>query len=204
MGMKTAAGKLDDYPPMKFVQLNIFVLSTLLGERNSRMSGTAKLWKPIFNQAVQVKNRRKPDNGIERYTSTKVLLVDHMKVVANAKYAKAWTALDLHLGLIATALQLEYSATKVECLPNRAVRYLLSGHDCPPQPGHDDVQHGKIKNLDHFTLISSKLDTSIWAFPGCHLYVHYSANDQPTLEKTLKMEDVVMDNRAVFVRHGYV
>lgn len=82
-------------PELKFVALNNFVLSTFLGEEESKDKRTCKFWNPIFNHAMDLKDRRERSKGIGRYFPTKALLVDHMEAVANVKYAKAREDLDL-------------------------------------------------------------------------------------------------------------
>lgn len=39
---------------------------------------------------------------------------------------------------------------------------------------------------------------------GSHLFVDYSADEQLTLVKTLKIEEVVMKNNSIFIEHGYL
>lgn len=71
----------------------------------------------MFNHRLQVKERRERENGIERYSSTKALLVDDMEVVGNVKYANAQAAFDVWLGWIARTLHLQDSATEVVSKP---------------------------------------------------------------------------------------
>lgn len=100
-GMQTAAGEPDDYLRMKLVQLNNSVLSIFSGEKELKDEQTRKFWNPKFNHTVEVKDIPEHDMRIERHSSSKALLVDHMEVVENTK---APVALDLWLGWIAASL----------------------------------------------------------------------------------------------------
>lgn len=60
------------------------------------MSGTPSC-EIQSSPTVEVKDRQERYKGIGRYASTKALLVDYMKVVANTKYAKTQAALDVCL-----------------------------------------------------------------------------------------------------------
>lgn len=108
---------MEDLPGINFVELNDFVPSTFLGEEDVKDERKGKLWNPIFNHIVELKDRRERGIRIGRYFLTKALLVDHMEVVADVKYAKAWAALNVCLGWIDVAFPLEDWSAKFLCPP---------------------------------------------------------------------------------------
>lgn len=71
-----------------------------------KASGTENC-DPIFNGPVEVKAMWKREMGTERYYSSNALLVDHMEVVGDPEFAKTRVNLDVKLGGIAGAYQLE-------------------------------------------------------------------------------------------------
>lgn len=86
---------------LKFLELKDIVLLTI---------------NPIFNHALKVKERPERDRRIDKYSSTNSLLVNHMEVVANARYAEARAAPDEWFGWIAAALRLGSLAAEVVSL----------------------------------------------------------------------------------------
>lgn len=66
---------------------------------------------------MEVKDRQDEGKRIRRYSSIKALLLDHMEVVAKAKYAKTCAGLYVSLDWIAPALQLEGLETEFARLP---------------------------------------------------------------------------------------
>lgn len=88
-GRQLAARKPDDYQGMIFVQLNDFVLLTFPREREVKDKRNYKLWNPIFNHVTEVKGTQERNMGIRWYSSSKPLLVDHIKVIENSNYTEA-------------------------------------------------------------------------------------------------------------------
>lgn len=75
----------DDYLGVKFVERNHFVLWTFPVKEELSDERSRNLWNPILKLAGEVKDRSERDKGIGGCCLTKVLLVDHMEVVPNAK-----------------------------------------------------------------------------------------------------------------------
>lgn len=65
-----------------------------------------------------------------------------MEVFESAYYVKARAALDVWLGWVVAALQLEDFSIKVVCLPKTTGRNILSARQCIAQTVHD-FEHWK-------------------------------------------------------------
>lgn len=76
---------------------------------------------------MKVRDRQERDIGIGRYSLPIALLVDRVEAIENAKYAKVRGQLDMGLGLIATALQLENWSTVGVGLPESGGLHPLRG-----------------------------------------------------------------------------
>lgn len=73
----------------KRISLHMFtawVHSTSPGEQAPTIDSNRTHWNPIFNFAIPDLKRKKRERILAQYTSTKVLLEDHMENVESMKY----------------------------------------------------------------------------------------------------------------------
>lgn len=159
--MQLEAGNPDEYPGIKIVELSSFVLLTIPGKEELNDKPNCNWWNFIFNHAEKIEDRRERDEKIGRYSSAKAPLVDDMEMIANAKYANAQTSLDVWMGWLEVALQLEESATSAACPRKNGGGYLLSESDCPLQAGHNDFTHWKTWNPGYSMLVAGEPHISI-------------------------------------------
>lgn len=80
-----------------------FVSSTFPGEATLREEWNLTLWNSNFNITAPHVDEKDRNKGVSRYMSTKKLLVKHMKDREKMPFAKALATMDLGLGGISAA-----------------------------------------------------------------------------------------------------
>lgn len=78
-------------------------------------------------------------------------MVYHEKEV-HVAYRRAPAEMDVCLGWVAdaVAVELEEAHPDYLCLPEPSGRYLLTGQQCSPQTGHNDLDHTRQENSGFF------------------------------------------------------
>lgn len=109
------------------------------------------VWSPTSNHTDDPQGK---DNNrgrrIERYTSTKSLLMKPVEPVEEAKYSKSLAALDVCLGWVNASLRLDDRDCEKSEGPKTSALYLLSDRDCPAQVQSKDFEHGRKKAPAYF------------------------------------------------------
>lgn len=124
-------------------------------------------------------------------------------MVESARYASTWAALEFWLCWTAPALLLKNCNTAFMRLLKTRGRYVLSGLQCPPQTGHNDCEHRKTRSLGYFKQVNSDQHNGIWVCPSLYCDVGYGTDKKRTQAKILKLEEVVVKRKSVFVEHDY-
>lgn len=92
---------------MKVEMLYKFVMSKFCGEEAVTAEKSRTLWSPFFKYVVHKADRRNPDDGVGRYNSTKECLMDYLERKENVTHSRDCTAMEVWLGWLALAFELE-------------------------------------------------------------------------------------------------
>lgn len=87
-------------------------------------------------------------------------------------------------------------------LPRTSGRFLITAMNCPPQTGHDDLEHRERKNNGYFVTINGCEQCTLWVSRGSYSYVFYSDKEKEILRDVFRMEEVVLPAECVFFGHG--
>lgn len=139
--MQRAEWKLDDFSGTKVEDLYDFGRYTFSGEEMLKLESEQKPCNLVFELAVETAKHSTCYKGMARYTSIKMLLIDHQRLESNVNFIKAWTAMNVLLQLQAVALVLEQGCSEDLALAKRGPPYLLSDRECPLQTGHYDSEN---------------------------------------------------------------
>lgn len=114
---------------------------------------------------------------------------------------------DTWVGSIVAAMRLEQPFAQRLFMPQAGAWFLITANDCPPQSGHNDFDHHRVKNRRNFVIVKTWEEFTIWVVPGSHNHMFYSDVDKRKLSKIIKMEEIRLSRESVIfgcgsVQHG--
>lgn len=161
------------------------------------------LWNPIVNIGNGTRDRNNNDCGRSRFSSTEKLLEDKLgNSDENNWFAPRRSALDVWIGWLLALLNLDSDGERGAQVPRTGGRFLLTGEGCPDQTGHNDFPTEKRNNPGYFCITTSQEQTSLFVCPSSHQYVWYDEEDRISLARMLKMTEITIPARSIFIGHG--
>lgn len=89
------------------------------------------LWIEIYESTAIHIGEKDRNKGVARYKSTKKLLMKHREEAESMRFANARAAMDVWLGRIAAALNVDQQFLQAMRLLKTADWYMLIGEGCP-------------------------------------------------------------------------
>lgn len=118
------------------------------------------------------------------------------------KLARKQASLDAWLRKLGAIFTLDSSADEELYLPVTGARHLLTGHGCPDQIGHTDLEVQEVRSPGFFTPVSGSEAIYLLVCLASHIYVHYLMSEKKKLVELLCLEGVTILVYSVFLGHG--
>lgn len=101
--MHGAARKPENDPGLKLKRLYNLSLKTFPRRKELKDEKKCTLRNSVFNHAESLRDQEDRDNASGSYSSTKKLLIEHMKFVEEPNYRKAQRAMNVWVGWLGLA-----------------------------------------------------------------------------------------------------